>query len=90
MREELPALAVTCDQDMLTKVKEYMLKNAESNVKTNGYWMGVINTFDRYGIDNHTTLKDVVSAQTPEKICNFMKKFLKGANKVEVIMLPEE
>ena len=90
MRQELPALAVTCDQDMLTKVKEYMLKNAESSVKTNGYWMGVINTFDRYGLDNHTTYKDVIASQTPEKICNFMKTFLKGANKVEVVMLPEE
>ena len=90
MREEVPALAENCDADMLTKVKEYMLKSADDAVKTNGYWMNVINTYDRYGLDNHTEYKNTVAAQTPEKICNFMKKFLKGANLVQVIMLPEE
>jgi len=90
MREEVPALAESCDADMLTKVKEYMLKSADDAVKTNGYWMNVINTYDRYGLDNHTEYKNTVAAQTPEKICNFMKKFLKGANLVQVIMLPEE
>ncbi|MBQ7441902.1 MAG: insulinase family protein, partial [Prevotella sp.] len=90
MREEVPALTEKCDADMLTKVKEYMLKSADDAVKTNGYWMNVINTYDRYGLDNHTEYKNTVAAQTPEKICNFMKKFLKGANLVQVIMLPEE
>ncbi len=90
MREEVTALTENCDEDMLTKVKEYMLKSAENGMKSNSYWAGVINTYDRYGIDNHTTYKDLVAAQTPGKICNFMKSFLKGANKVEVVMLPEE
>ena len=40
MRDEVNTLTKTCDADMLTKVKEYMLKNHGDQLKTNGYWNG--------------------------------------------------
>ena len=39
---------------MLTKVKEYMLKNIDDQRKSNGYWRGTVLMFDRYGIDEDT------------------------------------
>lgn len=90
MSEEVPALAEEVDADMLTKVKEYMLKNIDDERKSNAYWRGVIHMFDRYGFDEDTDYKAIVEAQTVETIKAFMKEFLKDSSKVTVCMLPEE
>ena len=90
MSEEVPALAQSCDADMLTKVKEYMLKNIDDEAKTNGYWNSVIYRHRKYGLDFHTDFKRIVEAQTPESICAFMREFLKPGNKIEVTMMPQE
>ena len=90
LREEMDNLANTCDADMLTKVKEYMLKNVDDEAKTNGYWMGVINDYRRWGLDMHTDYKKVVEAQTPESISAFAKEILKAGNRAEVVMMPAE
>ena len=42
------------------------------------------------GIDGYTNYRSLVEAQTPEKISAFVKKLLADANKVSVVMLPEE
>ena len=90
MSEEVPALAKSCDADMLTKVKEYMLKNVDDAAKSNSYWSNVITNYRKFGVDLHTDYKKVVEAQTPETICKFMQEFLSAGNKVEVTMLPKE
>ena len=83
-------LAVTCDNEMLTKVKEVMLKRAEQNEKSNGYWNNILVAWTRFGIDEHTDYKALVEAQTPEKISAFVKDLLKAGNKITVMMTPEE
>lgn len=90
MNEEVNNMAVSCDASMLDKVKEYMLKEADNSVKTNGYWLGIINSFYRYGIDYHSNYKSTIAAQTPEKISEFMKEFLKAGNRIRVTMMPAE
>ena len=90
MSEEVPALAKSCDADMLTKVKEYMLKSIDDAAKTNSYWSGVITTYRKFGIDLHSDYKKVVEAQTPASICQFMQEFLKAGNKIEITMMPQE
>lgn len=90
MHDEMQNLATTCDASMLAKVKEYMLKEADDAVKTNGYWVNVIGTFYRYGIDSHTDYKALVAAQTPESISSFVKDFLKAGNRIQVTMMPEK
>ena len=90
MSSELPNLAETCDAETLSKIKEALLKNADTNAKTNSYWNNIIFKWRKYGIDEHTDYKTLVSAQTPEKICAFVKEFLQKQNKVTVVMLPEE
>ena len=90
MRDEVEAMAKTCDADKLQKVKEYMLKNHGDLLKENGYWLNCINEWRRYGIDLHTDYEKLVSAQTPESICAFMAELLKAGNRAEVVMLPAE
>ena len=90
MRDEVAAIAKTCDPDKLAKVKEYMLKNHGDELKQNGYWLGQINTWRQWGLDFHTDYEKVVNAQTPETIAAYAAEILKAGNHAEVIMLPEE
>lgn len=90
LRDEVTALATTCDTEMLSKVKEYMLKSYDDRTKTNDYWSGIIDKFRQYGVDFHTDYKQTVQAQTPESISAFVAQLLKAGNRVEVVMMPEE
>ncbi len=90
LRDEVTALAKTCDADKLQKVKEYMLKEHGNQLKQNGYWLGVINTWRKHGIDIHSDYEKLVNAQTPESISAFMAEVLKAGNRAEVVMLPAE
>lgn len=90
LRDEVTALATTCDAEMLAKVKEYMLKSYDDRTKTNDYWSGIIDKFRQYGVDFHTDYKQTVQAQTPESISAFVAQLLKAGNRVEVVMMPEE
>ena len=90
LRDEVGALAKTCDPDKLTKVKEYMLKNHGDQLKQNNYWLDQINTWRKYGVDFHSDYEKVVNAQTPESISAFVEELLKAGNHAEVIMLPAE
>ena len=90
MRDEVAAIAKTCDPDKLQKVKEYMLKNHGDQLKQNGYWLGRINIWREWGLDFHTDYEKVVSAQTPESIAAFVTELLKTGNNAEVIMMPAE
>ena len=90
MRDEVAAISKTCDPDKLQKVKEYMLKDHGDQLKTNGYWSGMISTWRKYGLDFHTDYEKVVNAQTPETIAAFVREVLKAGNRAEIIMMPEE
>jgi len=90
MSEEVPALAKSCDADMLTKVKEYMLKSFDDATQTNSYWKSILDNIRMFNVDLHTNFKKVVEAQTPESICQFMQEFLKPGNKIEVTIMPKE
>ena len=77
------------DSDILTKVKEYMLKQADEDAKTNGHWMGVISTWLDYGFDSHTDYKKIVESLTPQMMVDFFKQLKAAGNCVDVVMLPE-
>ena len=90
LRDEVNAMAKTCDADKLQKVKEYLLKNLGDQRKQNGYWLGRINTWRKYGLDFDTDYEKVVNAQTTESISAFVAELLKAGNAAEVIMMPAE
>lgn len=90
MNDEVTKMTKTVDAEMLSKVKELMLKRADENVKKNNYWLGVIQSFDEYGVDTNTDYKKIVSEMTPEKMAKFMKNvIIGGGNSIKVIMLPD-
>ncbi len=90
MRDEFQKLSTTIDADMLKKTKDLMLKQYEDALKTNNYWMSVINDYDEYGVDKDTDYKKLVEALTPASVAQFVKTNLIGKNSVSVIMLPQE
>ena len=90
LRDEVNAMAKTCDADKLQKVKEYLLKNLGDQRKQNSYWLGRINTWRKYGMDFDTDYEKVVNAQTVESISAFVAELLKAGNAAEVIMMPAE
>ena len=87
---DMENLAKTCDADMLTKVKEYMLKSLDDQVKTNSYWLNVISNNVANKVDFHTNAKAIIEAQTPATISAFIAELLKQGNMAEIVMLPEE
>ncbi len=78
------------DPDKVEKIKTNMLNSADIAVKTNGYWMSIINQYDEYGVDAHTDYKKVIEGITPTKVAAFLKKLLAAGNHIEVVMTPEK
>ena len=91
MRQEINTVATTIDEATLKDIKEVMIKDFDTNVKENAYWLQILNYYVSKGADVNSTYKALVEAQTPASISAFVKNVLlaKGTH-VEVIMLPEE
>ena len=73
----------------LAKVKAYLQKNIADNRRSNGYWETVVKVFDQYGPDMDSGYEAIVEAMTPETIRDFGRRYLTGADHVELSMLPE-
>ena len=78
------------DADKVEKIKANMLKNLDEELKTNGYWMNVIDEYLETGVDLYTNYRKAVETLTPEKISNFLQKVLDSKNHIQVVMLPEK
>ena len=85
----LEDLTTTLPEAELNKIKEFMLKQAKTNILENSYWLRVVNEFVTEGFDNHTGYTEAVSALTPAQIQEFVKEVLKQGNRFEMLMLPE-
>ena len=84
------AVTAGFDADMVQKVKEYMLKQADDDARKNGYWITTIDDYLRYGIDMHTLYKATVEGITPEGLASFIKDtLLKDGNHIRVTMSPQ-
>jgi zinc protease len=78
------------DADILTKVKAYMLKQADDDAKNNGHWVNILTAWKYRGLDMQTDYKKVVESLTPEAMQQFLKELLAAKNHIEVIMMPEK
>ncbi len=77
------------DADALQKVKEYMLKQADVDAKTNSHWMAVLSTWKDQAVDLQTDYKKAVESLTAESLQQFMKVVTASGNQLEVIMMTE-
>ena len=90
MRDEVPALTKSVNEDYLTKTKEQLLKQFDTNLKDNEFWIRALTTYESQGIDLVTDYKKVVNSITPKVVSDFVKTaILSSGNHIEVIMLPE-
>ena len=90
MQSAVTDMTKTVDAAMVDKIKALMLKQADDRAKVNSYWNNIVTTYRKYGIDEHTDYKKIVSAQTPQSIAAFMQEFLKSGNRMSITMLPAE
>ena len=90
INDEAAKIAKTVDKEKLDKTKELLLKQIDDNAKTNAYWMEEVMSNYRMSLDNYTRYKSIVESLTPESIAQFMADYLKGANKMSVVMMPQE
>ena len=86
----MQAVIASPNAEDLNKVKQILLKQADVDAKTNGYWRRILNRYNRYGVDFYTNYKQTVESVTAEKVSAFLKDVvLGGGNHVEVAMMPE-
>lgn len=85
--EDMTANGPTAEE--LGKVKAYLSKNISDNRTDNGYWETVIKVYDQYGQDMDTDYTSILDRLTPETIRDFGKRYMVGADHVEISMTPE-
>ena len=89
INEEMAKACSTIDATTLQEIKELMIKEHNTELKENSYWMSVISAYIDPGIDYHTGYEQMVNAQTPETIAAFARQIMAAGNRVEVVMTPE-
>ena len=62
MDQAVKDLAEKCDAEMLSKVQKLMIKQFDTNAKTNGFWGGVVYNDYKFHQDNYTDYKKTVEA----------------------------
>ena len=68
-----------------------MIKDYNTSIKENSYWMNVLTEWVGRGNDDHTGYEEMVNSIKPEDVSAFMRNVVLAAgNNVEVVMLPEQ
>jgi zinc protease len=73
------------------KVKETLKRSFETNMRTNGYWLGQLTAYFRLGDDPRVllTYPQLVDTLTPELVRDAAVRFLKRDNYIQVMLMPE-
>jgi len=75
----------------LAKVKETDLRERETNLRQNGYWLSALYSYDRNGWDprNITKYESMVGALTSNAIRDAARKYLDTGNYARFTLVPE-
>lgn len=90
MRNEVPAAAQSIDAATLADIKAADLKNFDTMLKENGFWINALRMYKLRGLDIVNNYRDIVNGITPQQVSDFIKKVIASGNKIEVVMMPEE
>ncbi len=76
----------------LNKVVLNINKNREQSKHHNSYWMGVLNSYYRMGVntDDAANFENIVNSLTPKDIQNFAKKLLKNPDILDIMFVPKK
>lgn len=84
-------VAQSVDEAAVADIKNTMLKDTEQQARENSYWLNVLSMWVGWGIDTHSTMKDVINGITAAKVSKwFADTMLRNGNMVEVTMTPAE
>ena len=78
------------DEASLNKVKEYMLKKHNENLKENGYWLNSIDEYLYTGINPIKDYEQIVNEITVKDVQKFANELLKQKNQITVSMISPE
>ena len=70
----------------MKKVKDYMHKTYQDNLRQNGYWSGEMYYWNKFGIDEVTDYEKVLDSITTEDVRKAIDNILKQRNQTRVIM----
>ena len=89
LKEGMQQVAQNIDPDMLAKVKEALLKRADTNLRENAYWMNMMYRWNKFGVDCHNGYKEFVQSITPQMVSAFVRdNILNTGHHAEVVMNP--
>ena len=74
----------------LQKVREYMLRSHDENIKTNGYWLGAITEKVRENKDYVNGYTDIVNSVTAADIQAMAKTVFQSGNKINISMTDDK
>lgn len=73
-------------EEQLNKIKQYLVKNYDRAVLTNGWWEYVMYNKLRNGIDFNDNYVNMVNNLTPKDIQDFCKQLVDSHNRIQVTM----
>lgn len=77
IKDELDKMATEGpDPVILNKVKDYLVKHHQEQVKENRYWLNVIDSYYIDNLDNHSDYLEIVNGITAEKMRDFAKQVI--------------
>ena len=76
----------------LDKIKMNILKNREQSKMHNNYWLGTIKNYYVSGenMDDPNNFENIIENLTIKDISKASQKFFKGADKIDIVVLPLE
>ncbi len=79
-------------EDELNKVVLNLQKNREQSKHHNAYWMGVLNTYYRTGIntDDAANYEQILQTLTPKDIQKYAKKLFDKIDVVDIMFVPKK
>ena len=90
LNQEMVNAGTTIDATAFNEAVENMIKDYNTSIKENWFWMGILSNYLLYGFDQITGYEQIVKAQTPETIAEFARKLYGAGNKIELVMAPEK
>lgn len=73
----------------LARITASLTKDIAANRGDNAYWDTVLKVYDQFGPDMDSGYESLVAAMTPEAIRDFGRRYLTGADRARITMLPE-
>lgn len=87
---EFQAMTGNITEEELSKVKEFMVKEAKENLELNSPWLDAITSTTLNGVDSFNGKIDAINAITVADVQNFMKSLLDQNNYRVIITEAEE